>query len=958
MNAPSSASTSAATSRRARIGLALLLAACLGVYAWTGPVAAGGISTPVPGAYYGLLVDAYLDGQLHLKLEPDPALKLLKNPWAGNQGVRRIHDATYYQDRYYLYFSFVPAVLWGVPWTIATGRYLTDGGLTFIAASLGLLFAGWFISRCWRRWFPDRSVTWPGAALLLVAFGNGVSTLVPNTTVYPAPIVAAYSFLMAALVALQGALAAATFRTRVTALALASLAWGIVVACRPNQLFTLPALGFAVVYLLIVTARERRGWSGGLLCCAAGLAPAALVGASIAAYNYARFGSIFEFGTTYMFTAGDSREVEMIGLHSILPNLRQYLLGPLLPRPYFPYLDLADPGPGLILVSPLAWLGLAWPLTLGMKKLRRDPAWVVLGLVLLATAVFSAVIVASQPGTNHRYRVDFTPALLLLGMLTAGALAGALGGRTGWSRAAAALLALAGAWTAACALSLFFIYNRPVDTVRPLARAFNRLTALAERWTGAQYGPATLRIRFPAGAPGRREPLVVSGRGSDVLYVQHETNGRVRFGFHHKGSGGPLSEPVEVQPGREYTLYLNLGCFYPPAEHPIFAGWNEAQIRLLRRQLLVSLDGRKVLDSGSEFYPTHPGDVFFGRYPWPEPLLAPGPFHGELGPPQRAGIDPLAVRAGPDGIGAVRLSLTFPEFRNFTSEPILSIGHKGAGDLIYVSYVAPGRIRFGHDSWGAGAAESPSVPYVPGEPQTLEVDLPSLWKTEELRPHGPVVLRYNGHVVLREDRPAHRGDPAEFLVGFNGSDSTAASVNFSGHISRLERVAAPQPAPPALGAGHGPVRLLVRFPTGRTGVSEPLLVTGRTGAADIFYVHYVDDAHIRLGHDHWSRGGPLSPPLAVNYAEAHTLDISLGTLYPSVDDPAWGHVPEAERAARRDTISVSLDGEIALSHTATAHPTQPEEILAGVNPIGASTCEPAFAGRIFWQERLGLPTAP
>ena len=54
------------------------------------------------------------------------------------------------------------------------------------------------------------------------------------------------------------------------------------------------------------------------------------------------------------------------------------------------------------------------------------------------------------------------------------------------------------------------------------------------------------------------------------------------------------------------------------------------------------------------------------------------------------------------GTGPVRLIARFPEFRAMVGQPLVSTGVHGAGDLVYVFYLAPGKARFGHDCWNYG----------------------------------------------------------------------------------------------------------------------------------------------------------------------------------------------------------------------------------------------------------------
>src|ERR1051325_11968572 len=88
---------------------------CLVAMVWMGANDATGWKNSYPldqhqPDYYNLLVDGFLDGHLHLKVETNAAGEL---PY--------LMDASRYGGHYYLYFGAVPAVLLMVPFSCLTG---------------------------------------------------------------------------------------------------------------------------------------------------------------------------------------------------------------------------------------------------------------------------------------------------------------------------------------------------------------------------------------------------------------------------------------------------------------------------------------------------------------------------------------------------------------------------------------------------------------------------------------------------------------------------------------------------------------------------------------------------------------------------------------------------------------------------------------------------------------------
>jgi hypothetical protein len=168
---------------------------------------------------------------------------------------------------------------------------------------------------------------------------------------------------------------------------------------------------------------------------------------------------------------------------------------------------------------------------------------------------------------------------------------------------------------------------------------------------------------------------------------------------------------------------------------------------------------------------------------------------------------------------------------------------------------------------------------------------------------------------------------------------------FSGLVLSAGQAADLAGLPPLHATGkYGQVDLQVQFPEGALGTSEPLVVTGATGAGDLLYVRYEDADHVRFGLDHWGQAGLGGLPVALDYAAPHHLEISMGSLYAPGTAGPW-----------EQRVLVRLDGETVLDGNLACHPSWPDQIQIGLNSIGGSTAGPAFTGRILAVKR---PPAP
>jgi hypothetical protein len=930
--------------RRRWLGAFTLLAVLL--YGW----AAGGTSriraTREPEDFYGFLTDAFLSGQTHLKVAPDPALQNLANPWAGAQGIPRLHDASYFHGRYYLYFGPAPVVLLLLPWRLLTGTFLSQATATALFGLAGTVLAGGLLLWAWQRWFLRLGKTWLVLGLLAMLMASRALVLVEDASVYQVPITCAFFCLMLALGSATWALTRGGRKAAALGLGGASVAWGLAVASRPDYLFSVGALAVPLCQL----GRRARGDPGERLRLAAfALAPVALIGIALAAYNYTRFGDVLQFGMKYQFTAGDQRFLAFFSPESLGENLRRYFFS----RPryitYFPFL-VSGENWGLLFCTPLAVLAAAWPLTLAGQDRSRLPGWGPWGLTLAAALGPNVLFLCLLAIANERYFLDFVPLALLLGIVSAWALLSRPrpAHRFRGALARAVVFALA-AWTIGQGLLMAWHNYSASDDLRPLARTLDRAVAAIEERRGIRQGPMVLEVRFPIRAPGTREAVLVSGHGNDVLYVEYPAPGKIRFGFFHAGSGGPLGAPVAVEPGRPYRLKIDSGSLYPPTEHPLLASWPEPLAEVLRHRLDVSLDGQPVLQGAVAFYPTDPGDIRIGENPGG--LYAPAGFSGAWTVRARGGVPSPASLQGPPGHGPVRLVVRLPPFESFRHDPLISTGHRAAGDLLYVAYVGPGLIRLGEDSWGSGGIETAPLAYDPDQDQVIDADLGSLRPTTE-RGDATLALRLNGRLVMFTRRPFNASPPAEVVFGFNGCDSSTAGATFEGSIVRVERIA-PIPAPPPVTGAAGPIQLVLRLPEDHAGLTQPLLASGGERAG-LVLVRYLDHHRVALGYAQGSSPPRMSAPIATDYGAAHAIEISFGSLYPAAQSPAWAGLPERRQAEALETLRLQWDGQPVLWAIAPTLPEEARAVFPGRNPLGLSYCEPAFTGALLLLQRLPI----
>ena len=165
-------------------------------YIWT---ATGGTNSfnSNQNSYYNLLTDAFLSGHLYLPVEPRTELLALPNPYDPNTGHGlRLHDASLYHGKYYLYYGPISVLTLYIPYRLLTSNRMPDNLVGLIFSFGAFLFSLGLLSRIINRYFKDIQKSHFALALLLIAFANAVPYNLRRTEMYEVAISSGLFFLM------------------------------------------------------------------------------------------------------------------------------------------------------------------------------------------------------------------------------------------------------------------------------------------------------------------------------------------------------------------------------------------------------------------------------------------------------------------------------------------------------------------------------------------------------------------------------------------------------------------------------------------------------------------------------------------------------------------------------------------------------------------------------------------
>lgn len=331
--------------------------------------------------YYNYLADAYLHGQLALRVIPPS-----------------VYDLVLYGGEVYLYWPPLPAILL-MPFVAIFGLNFSD-----IAFTLGIGAANVGLMAVLMREVNTRGVisltrSQRGLLVLFFAAGTVYFTLAPRGRVwFTGQITGFLCILLAYIFALR-------YRGW-KAFLLAGLAVAGAAATRNSMVF---AAIWPAYYLL------REHWSIGLKKLAgyavAGAVPVLLTVALLALHNYVRFGSFTDVGIAYhqmgQIFVEDYARYGYFNLHYLPINLYyQYIFYPL------PFRLASLMGGSLFLLSPL-FFAIFW----AFGKSNRAESWSLTMLVLSILLTNIPILLLMGTGFvtyGPRYTLDFTVPLMLL----------------------------------------------------------------------------------------------------------------------------------------------------------------------------------------------------------------------------------------------------------------------------------------------------------------------------------------------------------------------------------------------------------------------------------------------------------------------------------------------------------------------------------------------------------------
>ena len=382
---------------------------------WNGDV-------PAHRNQYELLAESFLDGKLYIDYDDvDDRLAEMDNPYdpqAREQQHVKIHrDHAYYDGKYYVYFGVVPVLLVFLPFRLLTGASLATFHATQLFAALAIcgVFALFYtLARHRFRRMPFGVYLALTTCFSLIAVWYSAAT----PALYCTATTAGLAFMVWSLFFYARAfLVEKTFARQLVCAFFGALCGALVFGCRPPiAIANLVAIPLFVQFLRANSLSRRQK---ALLSCAA--LPYVVVAAGLMAYNYARFGSCFEFGQAYQLTVADQHlygfSLERVDLANGVPALFDALFAWSAPSGDFPFAAFG----GAFANFPILLIAFGLFVPKVFRRLRDG------GLAYMCCAALAVVIITVaadlffSPYYIQRYNMDIYYLLGIVAFMVIGA---------------------------------------------------------------------------------------------------------------------------------------------------------------------------------------------------------------------------------------------------------------------------------------------------------------------------------------------------------------------------------------------------------------------------------------------------------------------------------------------------------------------------------------------------------
>lgn len=359
--------------------------------------------------------DAFLKHQLNLDISPSFELMNMLNPYdytaRTEQEVSYLWDRAYFGGNYYSYFGIAPILLIYYPFYFIFGKVPEANTVCFILSAASTVAIALLVIKAHQIFVKK-----PNLFILLMSIftcetGSLVYTVQASADMYYIAVASGILFLALFLLFSFKAYGTENVKKRCINFFLSAISLVFIVLSRPSMAaFFIIAIP---IYVSTVISDKYKPIQKFYQVLSFSI-PAVIGAIGVMWYNYARFGSVFEFGAKYQLTVHDVSEYA-ITVALFPPALRYYIFQ--LPvftekSPYFtlPYIPLKNYPNYVYITSTIGIMSFPAnisyaisPLLISRKSDKTKTAIFILAVICVIAVSFADMCLA---GVNIRYLAD------------------------------------------------------------------------------------------------------------------------------------------------------------------------------------------------------------------------------------------------------------------------------------------------------------------------------------------------------------------------------------------------------------------------------------------------------------------------------------------------------------------------------------------------------------------------
>lgn len=880
------------------------------------------------GAYgmYNMLAESFAKGKLELAVLPHSSLIKLEDPYdPGANSPYRMHDASFYKGKYYLYFGPSPVLTLLLPYYLATGGMQMPYSLAVVIFCCGaFIFTTFIFLYLRKKFFPDLPEWMFLFGLLVIGFANLSGWILRRHDVYEVAIACGFMFSTGGLYYLI-----TSFKEKEIAiyrLMLGSLFLGIAIGARIHLVIPVSIVLIFLLFKIILSKSYKNKLGKALLM----LLPVSICMVSLLWYNYARFDNPFEHGGNYQLAGWHPKYSKQFQVDTIPINVHYYFfrnlsfekkvfphffirrfngLYSLTEISYFPGrtagLIYVVPLFGLLFIAPL-WFWFAQLVSFKKKKLKRHIPIVFFLVSLFVLFLLSRSLdflnassicnnlcnILTQIKKMFSLKV-IIPLLLALGVYF-------------WILSSKQKLKETNeikSYLTSYENSVFFLF----------------FTAIIVFLLTINYSELRYYVDFIT-------PLLLS-----TLFIC--------FAFDKYMSGSKILRSLfrlMVVVFGMASIYITLALSVEGSALPL--RWTNAKEFQRLEDSFEVLKFKWVKEFNlNRFKQLQNNEIVVKPF-----VLEPkrGSLWSFRSTDYEYNGNTWSIRNNKKVYGPVKMKIKFSNGQKGVSEPLLVTGEEGRGNYTYVKYKDRDEIAFVFDH-GEGGRESSTYTIDPSRIYELDISTGDLYPEDGVKKEllESVIIKLDGKEVFR-DKDTFFPQKDNLQIGVNNIGGKSAGEKFSGQIiSPLQQGLLPND----FISNYGPIKMKVKFPANKEWGYEPLLVTGKNNEGNYTIVGYKGNNKIVFAFDN-GNGGPVSEEIDIDPRKYYDVEISTGDLYPKEDI----------RKSLKERAIIKLNGKTVYNLKRRIYESDSGEYGIGVSHLNGVSSAKKFSGHIKDVKRVGL----